>query len=153
MSQRILVVDDERHIRVTLRMCLEADGFVVDEAADGEEAVRKALANRPSLILLDLAMPKLTGTGVIEQLGEAGSRIPVVIMTAHGMVMAIRGMLLGAAGFLEKPLTPETVRDAVNRHILPETTEADDAEPPLAWLAPAAQCKTAQNEDRTICKR
>jgi two-component system, OmpR family, response regulator len=142
MSQRILVVDDEPNIRLTVRMCLESDGFIVDEAADGEEALRKALAYPPSLILLDHAMPKLNGTEVIERLQEAGSKTPVIVMTAYGMTMAIRAMLLGATGFLEKPLSPETIRDAVARHILAEVPAA--AEPfdhQLLWRTPSPRAE------------
>jgi CheY-like chemotaxis protein len=144
MSQRILVVDDEPNIRLTVRMSLESDGFVVDEAVDGEEAVKKALAYPPSLILLDHAMPKLNGTEVIERLQEAGSKTPIIVMTAYGMTMAIRAMLLGAVGFLEKPLSPETIRDAVARHVLPEASAASEAfDHQLLWRAPSRRAEGA----------
>ena len=144
MSQRILVVDDEPNIRLTVRICLEGDGFSVEEAADGDEAVKKALANPPSLILLDHAMPKLNGTEVIERLQEGGCRSPVIVMTAYGMTMAIRAMLLGAVGFLEKPLSPEAVRDAVARHVLPgppRTSEPFDHR--LLWRTPSRRAEGA----------
>jgi DNA-binding response OmpR family regulator len=132
MNGRILIVDDEPNIRLTLRLCLEAEGYTVEEAGDGQEALEKVLANPPELVLLDLALPKLSGTEVFEKLQEAGNTTPVVLMTAHGLTLAIRALFLGASGFLEKPVSPECVRDAVARHLVDERPRASAKRPPPA---------------------
>jgi DNA-binding response OmpR family regulator len=113
---RILVVDDERNVRTTVRYCLEADGYIVREAADGRDALAQVVEWSPDLILLDLAMPVLDGMMTLKELhDQLGNDMPrVVIATAHGSVkVAIEAMRLGADDFLEKPLLPEDLRACV----------------------------------------
>lgn len=113
---RILVVDDERNVRTTVRYCLEADGYVVREAANGRDALAQVAQWAPDLVLLDLAMPVLEGMATLKELRELlGHDMPrVVIATAHGSVkVAIEAMRLGADDFLEKPLLPEDLRTCV----------------------------------------
>lgn len=115
---RILVVDDEQSIRVSVRNCLEVDGHFVREAANGREALAGIEQWFPNLLLLDLAMPVLDGMTTLRELrSRMGANMPrVVIMTAHGSVKAaMEAMRLGANDFLEKPLLPEDLRTSVTR--------------------------------------
>jgi DNA-binding response OmpR family regulator len=113
---RILVVDDERNIRTSVRNCLEAEGYIVREAQDGREALAAVVEWSPDLVLLDLAMPVLDGMATLKELRDRlGHDMPrVVIATAHGSVKAaIEAMRLGADDFVEKPLLPDELRQSV----------------------------------------
>ncbi|MDE6712974.1 MAG: response regulator transcription factor, partial [Lachnospiraceae bacterium] len=103
MSKRILVVDDEKLIVKGIRYSLEQDEMQVDVAYDGEEALEKIRANQYSLILLDLMLPKLSGTEVCQQVREF-SDVPIVMLTAKGDDMdKIMGLENGADDYITKP--------------------------------------------------
>src|SRR5690349_7072265 len=119
----ILIVDDERGIRDTLRAVMEDEGFVADAVATGEECL-KALGRRAyGCILLDVWLPGIDGLETLKQLREAGSDAAVVIISGHGNVeTAVRATKLGAFDFIEKPLSIEktvlTVRNALRQRKL-----------------------------------
>ena len=103
---KILVADDIKQNVKLLRVILTASGFDVVEAYDGEEALEKAKAENPDLILLDIMMPKLTGYEVCQQLRANGTtkNIPIVMITAlHEMDDRIKGIEAGADDFISKP--------------------------------------------------
>ena len=105
---RILVVDDDPNVRLLARTALDRDGYVVVEAADGEEGLRRALEKPPDLILLDLNMPKLDGMEVLSRLRAraATARTPVLILTAQGDEISTRaGFEAGATDYLAKPFS------------------------------------------------
>jgi DNA-binding NtrC family response regulator len=113
---RILIVDDEKNIRMTLERALESSGYRVDAAASGEEALRKLDTEGATLMLLDLKMPGLDGMQVLHRVRERKIRLKVIIITAHGTVdNAVEAMKLGAVDFLQKPFGPAEIRDAVDR--------------------------------------
>jgi CheY-like chemotaxis protein len=112
---RVLIVDDEPNVRLVFRAALEADGYEVVEAGDGEEAVDRLRGAAVDLVLLDLRMPLLDGLETLRHLREVGDATPVVVVTAHGGVPdAVAAMKLGAVDFLEKPTTPEALRGVVS---------------------------------------
>jgi DNA-binding response OmpR family regulator len=124
-APRILVVDDEPSIHLMSRTTLEADGYEVLEAADGEAALEVARTTPVDLILLDLRMPLLDGLETLRHLRQIGDETPVVIVTAHGTVPdAVEAMKLGAIDLLPKPLTPGDLRRVVSevleRHAAPD---------------------------------
>lgn len=106
---RILVVDDEPHIRRLLAVRLEAEGFEVFEARDGEEGLRRFEEVAPDLVLLDLMMPGANGLEILARLRGSGVRphVPVFILTAKGQdtdrELALAG---GATDFVTKPFSP-----------------------------------------------
>lgn len=111
---QIMIVDDEPNIRLTTRMMLEADGYTVVEAENGEDALERLRGGSADLILLDLRMPLLDGWETLRHLRDIGDGTPVVIITAHGGIPdAVEAMRLGAFDFLEKPTTPEKLRRVV----------------------------------------
>ena len=127
----ILIVDDERGIRDTLRAVMEDEGFVADAVGTGEECL-KALGRRAyGCILLDVWLPGIDGLETLKQLREAGSDAAVVIISGHGNIeTAVRATKLGAFDFIEKPLSIEktvlTVRNALRQQRL-ELINADMA--------------------------
>lgn len=115
-SPKILVVDDEANIRTSVRLCLEGDGYVVQQAGNGSEALQQIVRDPPDLMLLDLAMPVMDGMTVLAEMRNLWARYPtrVVVVTAHGSVKtAIQAIRLGASDFLEKPFIPEDLRLSV----------------------------------------
>jgi two-component system, OmpR family, response regulator ResD len=103
---RILVVDDEERIRRLVRMYLERNAFVVDEAEDGAEALAKALNEEYALIILDLMLPGMDGRDVCAQLRQYKDT-PVIMLTAAGDESSrIQGFELGADDYVVKPFSP-----------------------------------------------
>ena len=112
----VLVVDDERNIRLTLSMALEALNIPVDTAENGEEALQKLAEKSFQLMLLDLKLPDIDGLEVLRQVVDKHSATKVIIITAYGSVeVAVEAMKLGAIDFLQKPFQPTEVRDMVRR--------------------------------------
>ncbi len=111
-GKKILVVDDESQITELLRSYLEREGYQVAVAADGEEALTMADAERPDLILLDLMLPKKNGFEVCREI-RAKSRVPIIMLTARDEEPdKIVGLELGADDYITKPFSP---REAVAR--------------------------------------
>jgi CheY-like chemotaxis protein len=96
-ARRVLVVDDDADLRRRLRGLLEKDGWAVDEAADGREALAR-LAGRPSLVLLDLLMPEMDGFEFLAALRERedGRALPVVVLTAKDLTADDHAQLNGS---------------------------------------------------------
>ena len=112
---RVLVVDDEEHLRHVMRLTLEASGYEVGEAADGEEALR-LFGDGFSFdaILLDQRMPGLDGLETLKRMKARRADACVIMVTAYATVeLAVDAMKLGATDFVRKPMTPETLRHAV----------------------------------------
>jgi DNA-binding NtrC family response regulator len=108
---RILVADDEQNIRKNLAMVLEAGGYQVDEASDGEEALTLCRQPHPDIAFVDLHMPKMEGLDVLAHFRVLCPKTAVVIITAYGSAAnAVKAMKLGAVDFLEKPFDPKMIR-------------------------------------------
>ena len=106
MANTILVVDDEKNIVQLARLYLNKEGFRVEAAYDGVEALEKAKLLRPDLIILDIMMPELDGLAVCRELRKT-SNVPVIILTARGDdVDRIVGLELGADDYVTKPFNP-----------------------------------------------
>lgn len=124
----ILIIDDERPIRRTLREILEFEKYKIDEAEDGEEGIAKAKAKNFDLILCDIKMPKKDGIEVLQTLKESGVESPVVMISGHGTIeTAVEAIKIGAFDFIAKP--PDlnrlliTVRNALDQKDLVEETK------------------------------
>src|SRR5581483_3296430 len=114
MSQHILVVDDDQAIRQVITMILESEDYEVATAADGLEALDRIAEAPPAVVLLDLQMPVLTGWDVINRLRDAGTAVPVVVMTAGYRAQA-EAAAHDAAGYLAKPFELDDVLSVVGR--------------------------------------
>jgi CheY-like chemotaxis protein len=110
----ILIVDDEKNIRLTLSTSLEALGVKTDSAEDGKEALLKLKEKEFGLILLDLRMPGVDGMEVLRQVRESRPDICIIILTAFGTIeLAVEAMKLGATDFIQKPFVPGQIRERV----------------------------------------
>lgn len=106
MSNRILIVEDDPAIRLGLKRSLEFEGFTVELARDGEEAVQRAFDVKPDLIVLDLMLPKLNGFEVCRTVRKYDAGIPVVILSAKGDEGdKVLGLELGADDYITKPFS------------------------------------------------
>lgn len=103
MSKKILIVDDEPAIVKGLSFSLKQDGYEIDAAYDGEEAIEKFNTNPCDLVILDVMLPKLNGLGVLQRIREQSS-VPVIMLTAKGEDMdKILGLDYGADDYITKP--------------------------------------------------
>jgi DNA-binding response OmpR family regulator len=106
MPSRVLVVDDERNIVQLVRLYLSKEGFDVDSAFDGKQALDKVHSHRPDLIVLDLMMPEMDGLTVCRELRKT-SNVPIIILTARSDdVDKVVGLELGADDYVTKPFSP-----------------------------------------------
>jgi DNA-binding NtrC family response regulator len=113
-KETILVIDDERLIRWSLQQKLEQWGYHVSLAEDGAGALARIQLDNPDLITLDVRLPDMTGIEVLSELRNRNVRIPVIVITAFGVVDdAVRSLKLGAYDFIEKPINFERLENAV----------------------------------------
>jgi len=136
------VVDDDADVRDSLRFVLEAEGFGV-RTYDGARSLLEALLPPEGCLITDFQMPIIDGLQLQAELAASGTRLPVIMMTAHGEVpLAVRAMKAGAVDFLEKPFRDgqllEAVRRALeqNRRDLDAAAQAASAAEKLALLTP-----------------
>ena len=106
MSPTILIIDDEQIITRALSRAFQKEGFQVIIACDGQEGLQKIKEQNPSLILLDIIMPKLSGLELLEHLRQSQITTPVILMTAYGDAKtAARAKELGISAYLTKPFS------------------------------------------------
>ena len=125
----ILLVDDERPLRVAIRTVLAAKGHRVVEAQDGREAIRLCETEKPDLVVTDIQMPEIDGLGLVMALRRLRPNLPVIVMTG----VPVRGSLdqikaaetMGAALVIEKPFTASVFMDAI-QPFLPAPGKAGD---------------------------
>ena len=99
----ILVVDDEQSYRDALRVALEREGFRVEVAVDGADALERFDAVRPGLVLLDVMLPRISGVDVCRQI-RAKSQVPIIMVTARNAeIDAVVGLEVGADDYVTKP--------------------------------------------------
>jgi len=120
--KRILVVDDSRVTRELMKVYLIAKDVTLLEAADGQEALEKVRAEPPDLVIADMRMPRLDGSGLCEAMAKdpKTSHVPVVILTSNGDAdTRRRARVAGARDVLKKPIQPRALLEVVNRHLAP----------------------------------
>ncbi|MFM2018301.1 MAG: hypothetical protein RL007_1957 [Bacteroidota bacterium] len=126
---RILIIDDEKSIRRTLREILEYENFKVDEAQDGLEGLTMAQKEKFDIILCDIKMPKMDGMEALEKLMDAAVDAPVVMISGHGNIeTAVEAVKKGAYDFIQKPLDLNrllvTIRNAMDKSNLVTETRS-----------------------------
>lgn len=128
---RILVVDDDRAVRESLRRSLTFNGYTVDLAVDGIDALEKATADRPDALVLDVMMPRLDGLEVCRRLRSTGDDLPILVLTARDSVSErVAGLDAGADDYLPKPFALEELLArlrALLRRRAPDTGEISEA--------------------------
>ncbi len=125
---KILVIDDEKSIRDTLKEILEYEDHKVDLAADGEEGLEQFKNNKYDIVLLDIKMPKKDGIEVLEDIFGVATDVPVIMISGHGNIdTAVESIKKGAYDFIEKPLDLNrllvTIRNAMDRTSLIKETK------------------------------
>jgi two-component system, OmpR family, response regulator MprA len=125
-TARVLVVDDEPAVRESLDRALRLEGFDVELASDGDEALRRVGQSGPDVVVLDVLMPGLDGLSVCRLLRAAGIRTPVLMLTARDAVSdRVAGLDAGADDYLVKPFALEELFARV-RALLRRSSSADD---------------------------
>jgi CheY-like chemotaxis protein len=137
----VLIVDDEKNIRLTLSQSLETLELETDTAVNGEEALAKLKEKDYRLILLDLKMPGMDGIEVLRQLREIRPDIRVIIITAYGTIeSAVDAMKLGAVDFIQKPFSPKEIRELVSQVMDREKLDEQKAVGYASFVELAKRC-------------
>ncbi len=137
-TKSILVVDDERNIRLTLSRALDTPDWSVQTAVNGEEGLQKMAGHDFDLVLLDLKMPGMSGLEFLELVRRRRPQVRVIIITAHGTIeSAVEAMKLGAVDFIQKPFSPDEIRELVRGVLAREKIDEGEADdyPTLIELA------------------
>jgi two-component system response regulator MprA len=135
---RILVVDDDRAVRESLRRSLQFNGYQVEVATDGQQALDAiASGSRPDAMVLDVMMPRLDGLQVCRQLRGSGDDLPILVLTARDLVSdRVAGLDAGADDYLPKPFALEELLArlrALLRRTAVDAAAAEKAEPSLKF--------------------
>jgi two-component system, OmpR family, response regulator MprA len=134
---RILVVDDDRAVRESLRRSLQFNGYQVDVASDGQQALDTIVGSRPDAMVLDVMMPRLDGLQVCRQLRSTGDDLPILVLTARDLVSdRVAGLDAGADDYLPKPFALEELLArlrALLRRTATDQAAATKAEPTLKF--------------------
>lgn len=120
MTKKVLIVDDEANIVISIEFLMKQAGYEVEIARNGEEAMEKVSSFEPDLILLDVMMPKINGFEVSRRIREnpAWNDIKIVMLTAKGREVEVtKGLALGADSYIIKPFSTKELMAEV-KHIL-----------------------------------
>lgn len=114
--KRILVVDDEENVRIGLSRLLSKEGFLVDSAANGFEALNYLRQHEVNLIVADISMPEMNGITFLKELKKDFNKSNVIMITAHGGVESyIEAMNLGAFEYINKPVKIEELKSIIKK--------------------------------------
>ncbi len=136
LRQKILVVEDESDIRELLRFNFEQEGFAVEEAGDGAEALDRVARRAPDLIVLDLMLPRMSGLELCRRLraNPDTARLPILMVTAKGAeVDRVLGLEMGADDYVVKPFSPREVVARVKALLRRANPAAGAAEEPAVY--------------------
>ena len=118
LPPRALVVEDDRKTRIALRDIIQGEGFVVDTADDGEEAIERLSRQTYALVLLDIVLPKVSGTGVMEHLRATNEAALSRVVVVTGVDVADISRLFPAVKFtLSKPVLPARLRSVAHEFL------------------------------------
>ena len=127
MAKKILIVDDNEHLRQILSSILRFSGYEISEAGTGTQAIEKAVSAKPNLILLDLNLPDMTGADVSKALckDQRTAGIPIVGCSAYlGLEWREVALRAGMVDYLEKPISAAAIEAVVEQLILSENAAA-----------------------------
>lgn len=125
-QRKVLVVDDEAMIRKTVRLACEKEGYAVQEAENGAEALTKVDSFRPDIILLDLMLPDISGFDVCRDIRRAGTKVPILILSAKTEeIDVVVGLEIGADDYVVKPFRPRELLARIAAHLRKSRLEED----------------------------
>ncbi len=148
----ILIIDDEKAIRKTLTEILSFEGYKIDEAADGEEGLKRFREKAYDVVLCDIKMPKLDGIEFLQKAGESNPDVPIIMISGHGNIeTAVEAVKKGAYDYISKP--PDlnrlliTIRNAMDKSTLVTETKVlkrkvSKVQEMIGESAPIQQIKT-----------
>ncbi|NLU82595.1 response regulator transcription factor [Rhodococcus sp. HNM0569] len=126
---RILVVDDDRAVRESLRRSLSFNGYTVELAVDGVDALEKIAADRPDAVVLDVMMPRMDGLEVCRRLRSTGDDLPILVLTARDSVSErVAGLDAGADDYLPKPFALEELLARLRALLRRAAPDPDESE-------------------------
>jgi FixJ family two-component response regulator len=112
----VFVVDDDEHVRDSLRWLLESGGLTVETYPSAREFLTACDPPRPGCLVLDARMPEMSGLELLEELTARGLRLPAILITGHGDVpMTVRAMKAGAVDVIEKPLDDQRLLERIRQ--------------------------------------
>jgi len=115
---KILVIDDDASVRKILAMALEDDGYIVDTAENGGEAIRKSNANFYNLALIDIRLPDMEGSRLLKEMKDTVPKMAKIIVTGYpGLQNAVEAVNKGADGYIVKPFKMEDLLKTVREHL------------------------------------
>jgi DNA-binding response OmpR family regulator len=124
MKEKILIIEDEEDLVKGLRLNLADEGYEVDWASDGVEGLRKALEERPQLIILDIMLPKMNGLDICRELRQKNISIPIIMLTAKGEeIDKVLGLEIGADDYMTKPFSIRELLARIKAHLRREKRE------------------------------
>ena len=118
MTKKVLIVDDEENIVISMEFLVKQAGYALQIARDGEEALARVTSFAPDLILLDVMMPKINGFEVCRRIREnpAWQEIKIIMLTAKGREVEVtKGLALGANAYIIKPFSTKELMAEVKR--------------------------------------
>jgi DNA-binding response OmpR family regulator len=117
-QRKVLVIDDEAMIRRTVRLACEKEGYAVQEAENGTDALARLDSFRPDIVLLDLMLPDISGFDVCRDIRRAGSRVPILILSAKSEeIDVVVGLEIGADDYIVKPFRPRELLARIAAHL------------------------------------
>ena len=124
MKEKILIIEDEEDLVKGLKLNLADEGYEVDWASDGVEGLRKALEERPNLIILDIMLPKMNGLDICRELRQKNISIPIIMLTAKGEeIDKVLGLEIGADDYMTKPFSIRELLARIKAHLRREKRE------------------------------
>jgi DNA-binding response OmpR family regulator len=125
-QKKVLVIDDEAMIRKTVRLACEKEGYAVQEAENGTEALTKVDSFRPDIILLDLMLPDISGFDVCRDIRRAGTKVPILILSAKTEeIDVVVGLEIGADDYVLKPFRPRELLARIAAHLRKSRQDED----------------------------
>ena len=124
MKEKILIIEDEEDLVKGLKLNLAGEGYELTWAYDGQEGLRKALEEKPDLIILDIMLPKMDGLEVCREIRQKNMNIPIIMLTAKGgEVDKVVGLEVGADDYITKPFSIRELLARVKAHLRREKRE------------------------------
>ncbi len=126
MANSILIVDDDAELRALYRLILEREGYAVDEATNGAEALKYLMSHTPDVIIMDMLMPMLGGEAVMQRIQQmpALNDVRIIVLTAYPRFKE-SAQFLQADQFLVKPVTPKTLVEVIHAALTGEPFPED----------------------------
>ena len=146
-KRRILVVDDEKNIRLTIQHSLLAADYEVETASDGREGLNKFREGKYDLIIMDLRMPLLNGIEMLREIRERDRHTAAVVITAYLTIdTLLEAFSLGVSDYIRKPFSPNDIRETVRRVLDRETLDIEHPAPSSISNLEAARKALAEQD-------